>query len=83
LIAVKLGKLEAPNKFEYQRRMTKHECRMTKEAQSPNDEAAIKSFAHLIIRHSLELRHSDFGIFRLNSGFSAAPERLRARPICF
>jgi len=38
LIAVKLGKLEAPNKFEYQRRMTK-------EAQSPKDEAAIKSFA--------------------------------------
>jgi hypothetical protein len=41
--------------------MPKHESRRTKEAQSPNDEkAASQSLANLLIRHSFELRHSDF-----------------------
>jgi hypothetical protein len=39
---------------------------MTKEAQSPNDERGIAIVRHLIICHSFELRHSDFGILSLN-----------------
>jgi len=36
---------------------------MTKEAQSPNDEKnGITTLRHLMIPHSLELRHSDFVI---------------------
>jgi hypothetical protein len=59
---VKLGKLQAPNKLEYPRGMTKHECRMTKEGQSRNDEAAIKSFViwSFVIPSSFVIRISAF-----------------------
>ena len=47
--------------------MTKHEGRMTKEAQSPNDEETdVTIVRHLIICYSFELRHSDFVILSRN-----------------
>jgi hypothetical protein len=62
VIPVKLGKLGTSNKFEYPRGMTKHECRMTKEAQSPNDEGKFQSFVILlfVILSSFVIRISAF-----------------------
>ncbi len=58
------------SKYEYPQAMTKHECRMTKEARSPKwQRNAITITPHLIIRHSFELRHSDFVILHLVSNF--------------
>jgi hypothetical protein len=50
--------------------MTKHEWRMRKECQSTNARrSTISAIPHLIIRHSFELRNSDFVIVFVFTSF--------------
>src|SRR5215469_10578734 len=60
--------------------MTKHERPMTKEARSTNDEEAFSQPGHPDIRHSFDLRHSVFVIFRRETELQGAAVSRSYRP---